>query len=330
LTRGFDHFFGVAGQEKEVFTFFNDDRVEQLVPPVEALPLLTKKACDFLAERPKKPGPFFLYLALTAPHVPIAPSADWKGKSGIGDYGDFVMETDWAVGQVLKALDESGQAENTLVIFTSDNGCSRAARTSQLESIGHFASGVFRGYKSDIWDGGHHVAFFARWPGVVKPGSTCSQLICHADFMATCAEILGVKLDDHTGEDSFSMLPLLKGGNAPIRDYVVHHSINGMFAIRDADWKLELCPGSGGWEAPRDKEAFAEKMPPIQLYNMKTDCGEKANRQESAPETVKRLYGTLKKIVSDGRSTPGKMKTNDVAVDIFKSPVTKARLDPMD
>lgn len=126
------------------------------------------------------------------------------------------------------------------------------------------------------------------------------------------------------------MLPLLKGGNSPIRGYVVHHSISGMFAIRDADWKLELCPGSGGWGLPRDKEAFAAKMPPIQLYNMRADIGEKTNQQETHPETVKRLLDMLNNIVEDGRSTPGLLQNNDVAVDIYKSPVTKAKLDPMD
>lgn len=330
LTRGFDSFFGVAGQENRLFTFFDNDRVVQSTPPVDGLPLITKKTCDLIGERAKKLGPFFLYLALTSPHMPIVPNCDWKEKSGIGDYADFVMETDWAVGQVLAALDQSGLAENTLVIFTSDNGCSKAAGTTRLEALGHFASGVFRGYKSDIWDGGHRVAFFARWPGVVKPGSQCAQLICHTDLMATCADILGVTLDDYTGEDSFSMLPLLKGGNSPIRGYVVHHSISGMFAIRDADWKLELCPGSGGWGLPRDKEAFAAKMPPIQLYNMRADIGEKTNQQETHPETVKRLLDMLNNIVEDGRSTPGLLQNNDVAVDIYKSPVTKAKLDPMD
>jgi len=330
VTRGFDYFFGVEGEEADVFTFFENDRIVQLTPPVDALPLITKHACDLIGERAKQPEPFFLYLALTAPHVPIVPNRDWKGKSGIGDYGDFVMETDWAVGQVLAALDKSGLAGNTLVYFTSDNGCSRAANIRYLESIGHFASGPFRGYKSDIWDGGHHVAFFARWPGVIKPGSKCTQLVCHTDLMATCADILGAKLDEHTGEDSFSMLPLLKGGNTPIRDYVVHHSIFGMFAIRDAQWKLELCPGSGGWESPKDSEAFAEKLPPIQLYNMSGDISEKANQQQVHPEIVKRLFAAFKKIVADGRSTPGPVEKNDVAVDIYKSSITKAVLDPMD
>jgi hypothetical protein len=147
--------------------------------------------------------------------------------------------------------------------------------------------------------------------------------------MATCADILGVKLDEHTGEDSYSLLPLLKGGDSPIREYVVHHSINGRFAIRDANWKLELCPGSGGWAAPRDDAAFAEKLPPIQLYNMSADVREKTNQQQTNPETVKRLFTMLNKIVNDGRSTPGPKQKNDVTVDIYKSSITKAKLDPM-
>ncbi len=330
VTRGFDSFFGTGGHGKIVFPFIENDHVGKYVPPVDALPLITKRACDLIAERAKKPEPFFLYLPLTAPHLPIVPSKEWQGKSGIGNYGDFVMEVDWTVGEVLKALDESGAAKNTLVIFTSDNGCSPAAGTKKLESVGHFASGIFRGYKADIWDGGHHVAFFARWPGVVKPGSKCVQLICHTDLMATLADILGVKLNDHTGEDSFSMLPLLNGGNAPTREYVVHHSINGMFAIRDAEWKLELCPGSGGWHAPRDEAAFAEKLPPIQLYNMRADVSEKTNQQGQDPEVVKRLFAELKKIVADGRSTPGPVEKNDVTVDVYKSSVTKAKLNPME
>ena len=329
LTRGFDNFFGWQAPN-ETCAYFENDRVTKVGPAVEALPWFARRASDLIGERAKKPEPFFLYLALPSPHVPIVPNDDWKGKSGLGNYGDYVMETDWAVGEVLKALDESGAGTNTLVIFTSDNGCSPAAGTKRLESMGHFASGVFRGYKADIWDGGHHVAFFARWPDVVKPGSKCAQLICHTDLMATLADILGVKLDDHAGEDSFSMLPLLKGENAPIQGYVVHHSINGMFAIRDADWKLELCPGSGGWAAPRDEAAFAEKLPPIQLYNMRADISEKINQQGQNPEVVKRLFAALKKIVADGRSTPGPVEKNDVAVDIYKSPVTKARLDPME
>ena len=155
--------------------------------------------------------PFFLYLALTSPHTPLVPTAQWKGKSGLGDYGDFVMETDWAAGEVLDAIDAAGIADNTLVIFTSDNGCAPYIGVKKLEAQGHFPSAEFRGYKSDIWDGGHRIPFIARWPGHVKAGSHSDQLICLTDLMATCAELLAQKLPDNAGEDSVSILPDLLG-----------------------------------------------------------------------------------------------------------------------
>ncbi len=189
LTRGFDEFFGFhhARMMKSVFT---NDRVSEFIEPVDMLPRLTQRATEQVAERAKAGRPFFLYFAMSSPHTPIVPSKPWQGKSGLGDYGDFVMETDWAVGEVLDALDRAGIANNTLVIVTSDNGCSPQAGTTRLENQGHFASAQFRGYKADVWDGGHRVPFLVRWPGKVKPGSHSSRLICHTDLMATCAEIL--------------------------------------------------------------------------------------------------------------------------------------------
>ena len=203
------------------------------------------------------------------------------GKSGLNAYGDFVMQTDWSVGQVLQALEQTGLAENTLVIFTSDNGCSPAANVQELERKGHYPSDVFRGYKADIWDGGHRIPFIARWPGRIKPGSVSDQLICLTDLMATCADMLGVKLPDDAGEDSVSILPALLGqASGPLREAVVHHSINGSFAIRQGKWKLELCPDSGGWSAPKPGSAEAKKLPPVQLYDMAPGLGERTNLQE--------------------------------------------------
>ena len=150
------------------------------------------------------------------------------------------METDWALGQVMDALDKAGIAGNTLLIFTSDNGCSPAAGVGKLEKQGHFPSANLRGYKADIWDGGHRIPFIARWPGVTKPGSTCGQTICLTDLMATCAGILGAKLPDDAGEDSVSILPLLQGQDRPVREAVVHHSINGMFALRQGKTQTHL------------------------------------------------------------------------------------------
>ena len=188
----------------------------------------------------------------------------------------------------------------------------------ELEKKGHFPSAQFRGYKSDVWDGGHRVPFIVRWPAVVKPGSTCAQLVCQMDLMATCAEITGAKLPETAGEDSFSFLPLLKGEDKPVRETLVHHSLNGQFAIREGNWKLLVCPGSGGWSKPTDPEAKKRKLPAVQLYDMSADEGEKKNLQAEHPEIVQRLRAKLEQIVADGRCTPGPKQQNDVPVKIVK------------
>ena len=175
-------------------------------------------ACDFIERAAKEPAPFFLYLPLTAPHTPIAVNEPWKGKSGLNAYADFVMETDAVVGGVLDALERSGAAGDTLVVFTSDNGCSTQADIAELKRKGHFPSGPLRGYKADVWEGGHRVPFLVRWPGVVKAGTRCDQLVQQADLMATFAEVLGTTLPDDAGEDSVSLLPLLRGGDRPVRE----------------------------------------------------------------------------------------------------------------
>jgi arylsulfatase A len=284
------------------------------------LPVLVKRSSDYIANRAKVGRPFFLYLPLNSPHTPIVPSKEWQGKSGLGDYGDFVMQTDWAVGEVLAALDNAGVADNTIVIFTSDNGCSPAAKVEQLEAKGHFPSERLRGYKSDIWDGGHRVPFFVRWPGKVKAGSQSSQLICHTDLIATCAHILGANLPENAGEDSVSLLPALLGKDTtPLHEAVVHHSISGRFAIRQGSWKLEFCPGSGGWGNPNDVAAKKQGLPDVQLYDLSADIGEARNVEADHPEVVERLTKLLDKTLSNGRSTPGANQPNDVPVMVRKS-----------
>ena len=161
-------------------------------------------------------APFFLYLTLTSPHTPIAVGKEWKGKSGLNEYADFVMQTDAVVGRVMEALRKSGAAENTLVFFTSDNGCSPHAEIQKLEAMGHFPSGPLRGYKFDAWEGGHRMPFIAQWPCIFAPGSVCDQLVQQTDLMATMADQLGVKLPDTACEDGVSLLPLLKGGTNPV------------------------------------------------------------------------------------------------------------------
>jgi arylsulfatase A len=308
VMRGFDQFFGFhhARMMKSVFV---DDRVTMMIEPVDMLPTLAKCAGEYVAERALTGKPFFLYMPLSSPHTPIVPSKEWQGKSGLGNYADFVMETDWAVGRVIAALEKAGVAENTLVVATSDNGCSPAAGVAALEKQGHFPSAQFRGYKSDIWDGGHRVPFLVRWPAKVKPGSTSAQMVCLTDLMATAAEVVGASLPENAGEDSFSFLPDLLATGRSTRTSIVHHSIEGRFAIREGSLKLCLCRGSGGWSKGGGDET-------VQLYDLGTDLSEATNLESSRPKDVERLSSLLARIVENGRSNPGKPQKNDVPVQV--------------
>lgn len=346
--RGFLYYFGTDVPNCPPFGFIENDRLVaqptawyepepkdwalyargSMVPGWQfdrILPNITAKAVEYVGQRATDKKPFFLYLPLTSPHEPIAPSARFRGKSGINPLADFIMETDWAVGQVLEALDKHGLAENTLVVFAADNGHAIYTGLKPLLDAGHWPSQRYRGYKTDIWEGGHRVPFIARWPGKVKAGTTCDQTICLTDLMATCADLLHVHLPDDAGEDSVSILPALEGtANGPLREAVVHHSVNGRFSLRQGKWKLELCPGSGGIGGePSDVQAVRNGLPNIQLYDMSRDDVEKINVADQHPEIVKRLTALLTKYVADGRSTPGSPQKNDAAVDIWKWSLNK-------
>ncbi|MGH7136722.1 MAG: sulfatase-like hydrolase/transferase, partial [Pirellulales bacterium] len=274
----------------------------------KVLPSLTEKALAFIERQaaPARDGqPFLLYFPLNAPHAPVAPGDDWRGKSGINPYADFVMQVDDTVGRVMAALAAGGIADDTLVIVTSDNGCSPTADFKALAAKGHYPSYQFRGYKADIYDGGHRIPFIARWPAKVAAGSRSDQTICLTDLMATLADIIDVQLPPGAGEDSVSILPALLGEDkAPLREAIVHHSINGSFAIRQGDWKLELCRDSGGWSAPRPGSKESAGLPDVQLYNLASDIGERRNVYEEHTEIVQRLTALLQKYVAEGRSTP--------------------------
>jgi arylsulfatase A-like enzyme len=203
------------------------------------------------------------------------------------------------------------------VILTSDNGCSPAAKVQELEAKGHFPSHDRRGYKADIWDGGHRIPFICRWPLRVKAGTSSDQVTCLTDLLATCAHILGVTLPAHAGEDSVSILPALNGtATSPLREAIVHHSITGRFAIRQGRWKLELCPGSGGWSKPLDATAHENGLPGVQLYDLAADVGERRNLQAEQPDVVQDLTRLLTRYLAEGRSTPGPRQTNDVEVNL--------------
>lgn len=345
-TVGFDYYFGVSASLDMVpYTFIENDHVTALpttskswpmypghpgetrkgpaAPEFEVenvLPRFAKKAVETIHSRAKAATPFFLYLPLTSPHTPIAPAKEWIGKSGLGLYGDFVMQTDSVVGEILRALEESGVSENTLLIFTSDNGCSPAARIDELREKKHLANGPLRGNKADIFDGGHRVPFIARWPAKSTP-TVSEQLVCLTDVFATLAEIVGYEIPENAAEDSFSFLPDLLNKGHSKRDAIVHHSISGRFAIRQSEWKLSLCPGSGGWSGPSDADAVKQNLPRAQLYKIAGgDLGETTNLFAENQSTTERLTKLLETIVANGRSTPGSPQQNAVQV-ILEKPI---------
>ena len=284
----------------------------------EAINCLTDFAREsraYIAARAKADKPFFLYLPLTSPHTPIVPSKKWQGKSSLDKYGDFLMETDWVVGEVLQALDRHRLAKDTIVIFATDNGCSPAAKIPALVAKGHKPNADWRGHKADIFEGGHRVPFLVRWPGKVAAGSTSGQTICTADLFATVADVLGKSetIPANAAEDSFSFLPALLGqAQAKRRPFTIHHSINGSFAIRRGKWKLALCPGSGGWSAPTPAAAKKNNsLPPVQLYDLDADPAEQNNLQAKRPKLVQDLVATFAKAIKNGRTTPGPIQPNE-------------------
>jgi arylsulfatase A len=235
------------------------------------------------------------------------------GKSKTNIYGDFVLQCDWTVGQVLEALRQNNIEENTIVIFTSDNGCSPRAHFDELGKFDHDPSYVFRGHKADIYEGGHRIPFLVRWPGQTNAHVENKKTICLTDLMATCADLVGSDLPDNAGEDSVSFLPLLLDERVKnrSREAIVHHSVNGEFSIRKGKWKLEMCAGSGGWSYPRPGKDDTKKLPPIQLYDLENDIGETQNVYDKNPTVVKELTDLLTEYVKRGRSTTGKNQKND-------------------
>jgi len=311
---GFDYFYGIpASLDMIPYVYIENRKV--VAPPIErikgttgrrfyrggpcapgfkhkdTLSHLTGKAVDFIDRNAgkSKEKPFFLYLPLTAPHTPVLPADFVKGKSKAGEYGDFVFEVDFTVGQVMKALNRHGVCENTLIIFTSDNGSTELP----MKEYDHRPNAELRGRKSDAWDGGHRVPFIARWPGRIEAGSICEETICHTDLLATCAQIIGADLPDNAGEDSYGILPALlqQPYNKPLRAPVIHHSINGLFAIRKGKWKLIEGKGSGGWTSGGKNDPAKG-----QLYNMAEDLKETNNLYLKRPDIVSELTAHLNQI----------------------------------
>lgn len=321
---GFDYYFGIpASLDMEPYVYFENDRtVEQPTSTIperneprgvfwrggpiapsfkmeEVLPTLTRKAVTYIHERARTPdNPFFLYLALTGPHTPWLPLPQYKGRSGAGIYGDFAAQVDDTLGAVMTALHETKLAGDTLLVFTSDNGAHWTPEDK--EKYPHRANASWRGMKADIHEAGHRVPFLVRWPGKVKAGSAASDPACLTDLMATVSEIAGKPLPREAGEDSFSLVPALSGKKGT-RDAVVHHSIDGMFAIRSGEWKLALGLGSGGFSLPK-RDTARSGEPQGQLYNLRKDPAEAENLYAKNPDVVARLTSLLERYRREGRS----------------------------
>ena len=336
-TRGFDYFYGFCGSlDMPPYVYVENDRPTSLpdretvnkgkyswwrkgptgadFDHTDVLPNLVARACRYIGEKAPAEQPYFLYLPLPAPHTPILPTEEYRGKSGLGEYGDFVLMVDDMVGKVLKAIADSGEENSTIVVFTTDNGCSPAAGIDELKKQGHSPNYIYRGHKADLFDGGHRIPCLLRWPDKVKP-HTVSQTICLTDFYATFAAVAGHRMADTEGEDSYNLRPALDSEKevAPIREATVHHSINGEFSIRKGKWKLLVSPSSGGWSYPRPgkDDAVIATLPRVQLYDMEADPTERKNLEAVHPEVVKELKALLERYIQNGRSTPGEPQTND-------------------
>ena len=329
LACGFDYYYGDDVPNFPPYVFIENERTLG-VPSVQkpdsvngnpgpmlpgwmleaVMPAITRKAVQWIEDNTRQAPdrPFFLYFPLTAPHLPIVPTEEFKGKSKAGNYGDYVVEVDWAVGQVLEALDRNGLAESTLVIFTSDNGpevyayeCARTYR--------HYSMGDLRGVKRDVWEGGHRVPFIARWSGKTQPGTTSNEIICLTDLIATLAAVVGDKMPEDAGEDSYNILPALLGESSgkPIREATVHHSISGKFAIRQGNWVFIDAPTGGDNEEPgwfKQERGYRPDDRPGLLYDLGQDRAERTNLYAEHPGIVADLKALLEKYKAEGRSAP--------------------------
>lgn len=329
---GFDYFYGIAGSldmppyiyiENDHFTYPPDHesgnegaktfwRKGPTAPDFvheEVLERLTDKALDKIEEYQEKP--FFIYFPMPAPHTPILPGEKYLGKSQTTAYGDFVLMCDDMVGRVVGQIKALGLEENTIVIFTSDNGCAPMADFDELARFGHNPSYIFRGHKADIYEGGHRIPLIVKWPAVIKGGEICDRIVCLSDLFATMADCLEWNTPENVAEDSVSNLPLWRNAaGGAVRSDVVHQSFDGSLSLREEEYKLEMCPGSGGWSYPAPGEE-PENAPEFQLYNLKEDISEQRNRIEDDPEVALRMRQTLAGYIRGGRSTPGAPQRND-------------------
>ena len=335
LDHGFDHYFGDTVINFPPYCWIEDDKVVEAPDtmmdtakwkaikeggwecrpgpmisgwdPYQNIPTTTARGVEYIKKQAESDEPFFLYFAFPSPHAPIIPNDEFDGKSEAGPYGDFVFETDHACGKLLQALEESGQADNTIVIFSADNGPEKYAYARD-EKFDHWSAEPFRGLKRDIYEGGHHVPFLIRWPGVTEAGAVSDALVSQIDIMATLASALQFELPDDAAEDSHDLLPLLRGKVDSVRESHVHNTRADSFAIRNGEWIL--IAGKDGYISGRNKQ-WEEKRnyPPddkseVELYHFAKDPGQKYNLASQHPDKVKEMRDLLVKIREQGFSAP--------------------------
>ncbi len=321
ITRGFDYYYGVDLPNFPPYVFIENDRAlgvpTEPIPagnpninrkgpmtkdwdPVTILPRITERAVGYVASRAGNRQPFFLYFPLTSPHYPVVPTAEFRGKSGAGDYGDFVMQSDATVGALLEALKRHGFEKNTLVIFSSDNGPEVASEVAigaydRIQQFGHASMERWRGVKRDSREGGHRVPFIARWPGRIPAGRVAGELFGQVDLMATIARIIGYELPAAAAPDSIDQSAVLlgKGQNRPVRTEMIYHQSNGHLALREGDWVFVDSPTCG--DGNKEPEWFRKTRKadecglPGALYDLRTDPGQTRNLYGSNPEKVREL-----------------------------------------
>jgi len=318
-SRGFDYFYGYDNSGN-LNTHVENDKVVKHCQSSLVLSTLAEKAVEYVDNvgNNNPYQPFLLYVAINSPHLPIVPSEKWIGKSKLGLYGDFLMETDWAVGEIVNSLRNQNLLDNTMLFFSADNGycpvadkinaASRADKKT-FKELGHFPSGINRGDKADLYEGGHRVPFLLRWPqGNVKQGSQCDEMVSLIDFMATFSELLGADYPDNVGEDALSMLPAIRGEKG-LRNNLVHQTLKGNLAIRQNDWKM-LFPGSKNPKIKANPE----------VYNLSTDRTESKNLYGKNREQEAELVNCIEDVIKDGRSSPGEPQAMEREIDYRTTP----------
>ena len=335
LDHGFDHYFGDDVINFPPYAWIEDrtlvrapdtDFVKFPQPPKEGnwecrpgpavadwdpyavLPTLTQRSVDYVLSRRGKAEPFFLFVPFPSPHAPIIPNDAFDGTSQAGPYGDFVVQTDDACGRILAALDQIGATENTIVIFTADNGAENYAYARDA-TYDHWSSAPFRGVKRDLYEGGHHVPFLVRWPGVTQPGRVSPALISQVDFMATLASVVGYGLPRDAAEDSHDFLAYLRGeAEAGPRRSMVHNTYANRYAVRDGDWVLVATktgderPVPAAWNAKHRQPADDDQ--PFELYHLEQDPQQRHNLATQHPERVAALQTLLQTLRDRGHSAP--------------------------